>query len=131
MVPSRWFHESVLWTVLLLLALRDCGRLLQGLCPRRAQARPDPARWRRRRGSNDQLGRQSLLVRAQSRLGKLLQKQLDGDSSGLLEWQRDGGKLGSGHAGHKDVVEADNADLIRHTDTSIGEPAENTESHQS
>src|ERR1035437_3962153 len=118
MAPSRWSRESCSYvTVLLLLALRDCRCLLQGLCAHRSQARPHTAPWWRRRGSNDQLGRQALLVRARSWLGKLLQKQLDGDSSGLLEWQRDGRKLGIGHAGHKDVVEADNADLIRHTDT--------------
>src|ERR1035437_8639294 len=117
-------------TVLLLPALRDCRCLLQGLCPHRSQARPDPApRWRRR-GSNYQLGRQTLLLRAQSWLGKLLQKQLDGDSSGLLEWQRDGRKLGGGHSGHEDVVEAHNADLMRHTDAAIGETAEDTEGHQ-
>src|ERR1035437_7601489 len=103
-------------TVLLLLALRDCRCLLQGLYPHPAQARADPAPWWRRRGTNDQLGRQALLVRARSRLGKLLQKRLDGDSSGLLEWERDGRKFGRGHAGPKDVVEADNADLIWHND---------------
>jgi hypothetical protein len=37
--------------------------------------------------------------------------------------------MGVGHAGHGDVVEADDTHLVRHADAAVGQPAENTESH--
>jgi hypothetical protein len=56
-------------------------------------------------------------------MGELLQQQLDCDTPGLLEWQRDGRQMGCGHGSHRDVVEADDADLVGHADAAIREPA--------
>ena len=69
-------------------------------------------------------------MRARPGLGKPLQEQLDCDTPRLLEWQCDGREMGGGHGGHGDVVEADNADLVWHADSPVGETAEDAERQQ-